>query len=552
MRKVLLLILSLAGLFDALYLWWVYTSPSRPMVCLGTGCDLVRASRYAHLWGQPLPIYGAAMYLVLAVAILAQGWTDSQEGERLAQSTVVVISAGGFAFSLYLTAIEAFAVHAYCLWCVGSAVIVTVIFALSLIDLRPGHGIESPAARSTLRKRLIVALVVVAGIEGVAFRWLAQLPELPPIATVSAQTLNERLVRPDSHATGNLSSPVTVVEFGDFECPGCAQAQPIVQQMLGQYGDRIRFVFRQFPLARVHPYAEKAAEASECAAEQGKFWEAERRFYEGQSDLSEAALERYAGEIGLDVPRFKECLESGREAERVQRDVADGRALGVRATPTFFIGRQMIEGPPALPALARLLDEQLAEHGLTASKATGASGTSATSGAAATSGASGSSVAAAGSGTSASATGGDFGSFGSASTNAFTPASNSELACSEDELKKRQPTLIRTPEAQQLFQSNPKPVFIDVRPADEFAGDHLPGAINIPVGQMEARAASLPKDKMLVLYEGGKSGGSASDVCAVSRAGARILLAHGFNYAQVKVYQDGLAGWQKAGLPVVR
>jgi protein-disulfide isomerase/uncharacterized membrane protein/rhodanese-related sulfurtransferase len=548
MRKVLLLILSLAGLFDALYLWWVYTSPSRPMVCLGTGCDLVRASRYAHLWGQPLPVYGAAMYLVLAVAILAQGWTDSQEGERLAQSTVVVISAGGFAFSLYLTAVEAFVVHAYCLWCVGSAIIVTVVFVFSLVDLRRGPGTEPPAARSTLCKRLIVALVVVAGIEGVAFRWLAQRPELPPMATVSAQTLNERLVRPDSHATGNLSSPVTVVEFGDFECPGCAQAQPIVQQMLGQYGDRIRFVFRQFPLTRVHPYAEKAAEASECAAEQGKFWEAERRFYEGQSDLSEAALERYAGEIGLDVPRFKECLESGREAERVERDVADGHAVGVRATPTFFIGRAVIEGPPALPALARLLDQHLAEHGLTASKAAGAPASSSTPNASGGSGAQRTPSNAAAS----SASGGDFGSFGSASANAFTPASNSELACSEDELKKRQPALIRTPEAQRLFQSNPKPVFVDVRPAGEFAGDHLPGAINIPVGQMEVRAASLPRDKTLVLYEGGKSGGAASDVCAVSRAGARILLAHGFNYAQVKVYQDGLAGWEKAGLPVVR
>jgi protein-disulfide isomerase/uncharacterized membrane protein/rhodanese-related sulfurtransferase len=557
MRKVLLLILSLAGLFDALYLWWVYSSPTHPIVCLDTGCDLIRASHYAHLWGQPLPVYGAAMYLALAAAIFAQAWIAFPPAARMAQWLVTLISAGGVAFSVYLTALEAFVIHAYCTWCLGSAVIVTLIFALSFVDLRRGARIESPAAQPALRKGLrrgmITALVAVAVVEGLAFRWLVGRPELPPMTTVSAQTLNEALVRPDSHATGNLSSPVTVVEFGDFECPGCGQAQPIVSQMLGQYGDRIRFVFRQFPLKNIHPYAEKAAEASECAADQGKFWEAERRLYDGQSDLSEAALERYAGEIGLDVPRFKACLESGRMAERVQRDVADGRAAGVRATPTFFIGHQVIEGPPALPALARLLDPQLAQHGVTASKAASGPGGAVTSSGASVSrgepGSSGSPPNAAGAGASS----GDLGSFGSSnSASAFNPSANSGLACSEDELKKQQPALIRTPEAQQLFHSNPKPVFVDVRPTGEFAGDHLPGAINIPVGQMEARSPTLPKDKTLVLYESGKSGGSASDVCAVSRAGARILLAHGFNYAQVKVYQDGLAGWQKAGLPVER
>ena len=547
MRKVLLLVLSLVGLFDALYLWWVYTSPSHPLVCAGVGCDVVRATRYAHLWGQPLPVYGAAMYLVLILAILAQGWSDSQESEHLAQQTVTLISAAGCAVSLYLTALEAFVIHAYCLWCVGSAIIITLIFALSLADLRTPVAAPAvaespgrlPAPRRRLRKRMLMALAATVAIEGAAFRWLAAQPELPPMTTVSAETLNESLVRPDSHASGNLSSPVTVVEFGDFECPGCGQAQPIVNQMLGQYGDRVRFVFRQFPLTRLHPYAEKAAEASECAAEQGKFWEAERKFYEGQSDLSESALERYAGEIGLDVPKFKECLESGRMAARVQRDVEDGRAVGVRATPTFFVGHQIILGPPAMTQLTHLLDQQLAQHGLAASNAPSTAGTVGTS--RTPSGA-----------PSTGAAGGGFGGFGNASTNAFTSASNSELACNEDELKKQQPSLIRTPEAQQLFKSNPKPVFVDVRPAGDFAGDHVPGAINIPVDQIEARSASLPKDKTLVLYESGKSGGSAADVCAVSRAGARILLAHGFNYAQVKVYQDGLAGWQKAGLPVER
>src|SRR6516225_12051367 len=179
MRKVLLLILSLAGLFDALYLWWVYSSPTHPIVCLDTGCDLVRASRYAHLWGLPLPIYGVAMYLALAAAILAQGWITSPSMARLAQWKVTLISAGGFAFSLYLTALEAFVIHAYCTWCVGSAVIITLIFALSLVDLRREPATESAGAPTgrlkVLRKEkeMVAALVIVAVIGGLAFRWLA-------------------------------------------------------------------------------------------------------------------------------------------------------------------------------------------------------------------------------------------------------------------------------------------------------------------------------------------------------------------------------------------
>src|SRR5215472_16127738 len=102
MRKVLLLALTLAGLFDALYLLWVYSSPSRPLVCTGIGCDVVRASPYAHLAGRPLPLYGVMMYAVLVLVVLAHGWLGSPGGRRLAQIVTAVISGGGFAFSAYL------------------------------------------------------------------------------------------------------------------------------------------------------------------------------------------------------------------------------------------------------------------------------------------------------------------------------------------------------------------------------------------------------------------------------------------------------------------
>ena len=156
------------------------------------------------------------------------------------------------------------------------------------------------------------------------------------------------LVRPDSHATGNPNAAVTVVEFGDFECPVCGREEPVAQEIRAKYAKQIRFVFRQFPLIHTHPFAERMAEASECAADQGKFWEAVDEIYSQQDDLTEDGLKRDAAEIGLDPAKFNQCMASGAEAARVKRDREDGLALGVNATPTFFIGRQVVSGVPDL------------------------------------------------------------------------------------------------------------------------------------------------------------------------------------------------------------
>ena len=532
MRKVLLLGLTLAGLFDALYLLWVYSSPSHPLVCTGIGCDVVRASHYAHLAGRPLPVYGVAMYAVLLVVVLTHGWTASVSARRLTQIVTAVISGCGFAFSVYLTGLEAFVIHAYCAWCLGSAVIVTLIFALSLVDLREADSLGDRKARSALRGQFAVVLAVLVVMGVLAFRYLSRRPELPPVPTVSAATLDEHLVRPDSHTIGSPNAPVTVVEFGDFECPMCGSAQPMVQQMLDKYGNQVRYVFRQFPLNEIHPYAQTAAEMSECAAQQGKFWEAERKFYQEQTDLTEPALDRYADEIGLNVKQMDQCLMDGTVRARVQQDIDDGKAVGVQATPTFFIGHQKLVGLTQYTQLSELIDAHLAgkpgpvEASLkgSSSDGTGSSGGS----------------------------GGGFGGFGSGDANPFGASPSAELACTADEAKKQQPALIHTPEVEQLAQSASKPVLIDVRPASQFALGHLPGALSIPVDQIEPSAAKLPKDKTLILYEGGKAGANAADVCAVSRAGARVLLASGFSYDRVKVYQDGLAGWEKAGMPVAK
>src|SRR5579884_108501 len=125
-------------------------------------------------------------------------------------------------------------------------------------------------------------------------------------------------VSPRDHARGPADAPLTLVEYGDFECPFCGDAFGIVEDVRRQLGDRLRFVFRHFPVPAVHPYASRAAEAAEAAAAQGKFWELHDFLYARQPSLAERDLIRYAGELGLDVDRFQRDLRERVYAERVR------------------------------------------------------------------------------------------------------------------------------------------------------------------------------------------------------------------------------------------
>jgi len=543
MRKTLLLALSLLGLFDSLYLLWVYTSPSRPIVCLGSGCDAVRASSYAHLFGLPLPAFGVAYYTVLALLIFARDLV-SADLKRAIQYAVAGITCGGVLFSLYLFSLQAFVIHAFCTWCEVSALVVTGIFVLAIIELRRPLAPTDPEA-AIARVRTNFVLCVMALLIGVpAFIVLSRHGGLPPVVQASSQTLAERLVRPDSHMTGNLNAPLTVVEFGDFECPGCGLSEEAARQVRAQYGDRIRFVFRQFPLRKAHPQAEKAAEAAECAAEQGKFWEAVEKLYAEQADLSVDALERYARELGLDQSRFNQCLESGETVSRIDQDVADGHALKVPGTPTFFIGRKMIFLPLDFATFSQLVNQELTNL----APATAGSTSFSQSAAAQPSPQNPKSPAPAPAGTRADeASGGSTGLFGSNPGALFSGSQTSIGACSEADANKKQPTLIGTAEVRQLLEATPKPLLVDVRPAKDYASGRMPGAINIPVENSAQNWNNLPKDRTIILYESGHSSG---DICAASRAAGRALLENGFSFEKVKVYQDGLAGWEKGGQPI--
>jgi diadenylate cyclase len=159
------------------------------------------------------------------------------------------------------------------------------------------------------------------------------------------------------HALGPVDAPVTLLQYGDYECPYCGRIHPVVRELRERMGERLRFVFRHFPLDSVHPRARRAAEAAEAAASQGRFWEMHDLLYENQEHLGDEDLRRYAAELGLDVGRFAEDLAEHRHAGRVQEDRRTGEGSGVGGTPAFFVNGVRYMGPLDLDGLLGAIEE---------------------------------------------------------------------------------------------------------------------------------------------------------------------------------------------------
>jgi protein-disulfide isomerase len=155
-------------------------------------------------------------------------------------------------------------------------------------------------------------------------------------------------VGPRDHARGPDSTPVTLVEYGDFECPHCGAAFPMVKELEARFAGRLRFVYRHFPLTNAHPQAQAAAEASEWAAGQGKFWEMHDALFEQQKDLSLPGLLALADRLGLDRASLARSLEQHTFFARVKEDFLSGIKSGVKGTPTFFINDARHDGQVTL------------------------------------------------------------------------------------------------------------------------------------------------------------------------------------------------------------
>jgi formate-nitrite transporter family protein len=172
--------------------------------------------------------------------------------------------------------------------------------------------------------------------------------------------MSSRLVEPltaRDHVRGPTAAAVSLLEYGDFECPYCRSAVEIVNGLQQALGDQLAFAFRHFPMREAHPHAQHAAEVAEAAAAQGRFWDMHDRLFAGQDALDDARLVRYARELSLDWERVRDGLASHSHAARIERDQQSGSASGVASTPTFFIDGIRYDGSVSLPRMLAAIRE---------------------------------------------------------------------------------------------------------------------------------------------------------------------------------------------------
>lgn len=162
----------------------------------------------------------------------------------------------------------------------------------------------------------------------------------------------------DDPIKGDKNAKVTIIEFSDFECPFCEKAEPTLKKIMDKYAGKVKLVYRDFPLT-FHKSAQKASEASQCANDQGKYWEYHDKLYANQKALAVADLKKYAVDLGLDIAKFNECLDNNKFADEVKKDLADGEAAGVDGTPAFFINGRKIVGAQPYESFEKIIEEEL-------------------------------------------------------------------------------------------------------------------------------------------------------------------------------------------------
>lgn len=183
--------------------------------------------------------------------------------------------------------------------------------------------------------------------------------------------INDPALVGNGQAKGNPEAKVTVVEFSDFQCPACGTAFPATQQVFEQYKDRIRFVYRHFPLTGLHPFAISAAEASECASDQQQFWEMHDALFQQQSnwtatqslDQAKQNIRAIAQQLGLTMQSFDQCLSSRQKLSKVQEDMDAAIRFSVNSTPTFFINGKKVTGAIPVEQFSQEIEAALAKAG---------------------------------------------------------------------------------------------------------------------------------------------------------------------------------------------
>ncbi|HEX2174418.1 MAG TPA: Na+/H+ antiporter NhaA, partial [Nocardioidaceae bacterium] len=233
----------------------------------------------------------------------------------------------------------------------GGAALSGIGFTVSLLIV--GLAFETPELRDAATVGVLLAAVLSTAVGWLLF-WAARVFRGERTAGLP-RVLDRPVDVAHDHIRGRVDAPLTLVEYGDFECPFCARATGVGRELRLRFGDDLRYVFRHLPLPDVHPHAETAARAGEAAGAQGRFWEMHDVLFAHQDELELEDLVGYAGELGLDVEQFVRDLGAEEHAQRVRADVASAEASGARGTPTFFVGDRRHIGPHDAETLARAL-----------------------------------------------------------------------------------------------------------------------------------------------------------------------------------------------------
>jgi protein-disulfide isomerase len=178
--------------------------------------------------------------------------------------------------------------------------------------------------------------------------------------TLPAPPKPRKQVAATGPSRGPSDAKVTIVEFSDFQCPFCSRAHDTVEEVMRSYAGKVKLVFRQMPLTQLHPQAMKAAEASLCAHDQGKFWEYHDILFKNQQALQADKLKEYAGQMGLDASKFSACLDGNTKTDVVRADMKDGEGVGVQGTPAFFINGVFLNGAVPIDEFREVIDAELA------------------------------------------------------------------------------------------------------------------------------------------------------------------------------------------------
>lgn len=222
---------------------------------------------------------------------------------------------------------------------------------------------QSEKKDSMFKKFGIIAMIIVAA-AGAFWLMYKGGSGTPSTNSPSAAPISVSEVTPADHVKGPENASVTLIEYGDFQCPACGAYHPIVNQIADEFKDSVRLVFRHFPLKQIHRNAEPAAHAAEAAGKQGKFWEMYDVLYEKQSDWSEtrnptSLFKQYASDLGLNVDQFETDMNSKEVADIVNADYNSGLAAGINATPTFYLNGAKVSNPQGLEPFRQLIQTAL-------------------------------------------------------------------------------------------------------------------------------------------------------------------------------------------------